>query len=63
MMEPLHINKKALTKTLTWRVISLLVGFGIGKLVTGSYGAALQFTLWYSLVSGILYYVHEIYWA
>ena len=54
------IHKKALYKTLSWRLISIIMSFFISMIFMGSMVEASKFALVYNVVSGFLYYWHEM---
>lgn len=54
------INKKAIYKTISWRIISILVSFGLSYYYLGSTEEATHYTVVYNGIGAVLYYLHEL---
>jgi len=54
--------KRAILKTLTWRVISAASFFGIVLIYSGSYKSATALTLIDGFIKTFLFYGHELAW-
>ena len=55
-------HKKALAKSISWRLLSSATTFGITYAVLGSLQSAGLITLIEAVFKTILYYTHELYW-
>jgi uncharacterized membrane protein len=55
-------KKRNIWKTLTWRIISLMLSFLIGFLITGSFEMGGLFAIFDFTIKSGLYYFHERYW-
>jgi uncharacterized membrane protein len=53
------IRKKALYKTISWRIVSTLLAFVLSYIYIGSFTEASKFTLVHAIIGSILYYGHE----
>lgn len=56
------ISKKTLYKTITWRIISILVSFCLSYYYLDSTEKATKYTIVYNFVGAILYYFHELFY-
>jgi uncharacterized membrane protein len=54
------VSKKALYKTISWRIVSIMLSLTLSLLIMGSWRQAVSYTLIYSALSSILYYYHEM---
>lgn len=54
------LSRKSLYKTITWRLISIVLSFTTSYVFLGSLDLATKYTIVYSIVSSILYYWHEM---
>tara|TARA_A100001037_G_scaffold79513_1_gene71533 strand:+ start:22474 stop:22731 length:258 start_codon:yes stop_codon:yes gene_type:complete len=55
-------KKRNIWKTVTWRIISLLLSFSVGFLITGSLESGGLFALFDFCIKSIIYYYHEVSW-
>ena len=55
-------KRRSLLKSITWRVVAVLVTFLVGAIMTGNIEFALSLSLVSNLVNFILYYLHERVW-
>ena len=55
-------RRKAIIKTITWRVVSVGIGFGMSIAFGFSSKEASIFTLLFNGVAMIAYYIHELIW-
>jgi len=55
-------KRRNVLKTITWRIISLILSFTVGFLVTGSFEMGGLFALFDFTIKSALYYFHEKYW-
>lgn len=53
------IRKKALYKTITWRLISTGQAFLLSLIFLGDLKLASQFTVTHAIIGSVLYYLHE----
>lgn len=54
------VSKKSLYKTISWRLISLIMSFTLSYYILGSLKTATTFTIVYNILGSILYYLHEM---
>ena len=54
------LSRKALYKTISWRIVSIIVSFILSYYFLGSIDGATHYTLVYNGISVILYYFHEL---
>lgn len=54
------INKKAIYKTISWRIISIAMSFGLSYYFLGSTEQATRYTIVYNCIGAVLYYFHEL---
>lgn len=54
------ISKKALYKTITWRLVSIAVSFILSYQFLGSVEEATTYTVVYNVIGSVLYYLHEL---
>lgn len=55
-------KKRSLVKSITWRVIAILVSFVVAFVMTGSASFAASLSILANLINFILYYLHERVW-
>ena len=55
-------KKRNIWKTVTWRIISLVLSFSVGYLLTGSFEVGGLFAAFDFFVKSVLYYLHERFW-
>ena len=55
-------SKKSLYKTISWRIVSIILAFTISYVIMGSASQASMFTVVHSVVATLLYYWHEVAW-
>lgn len=60
--KPKLVSKKSLYKTITWRILSLIMSFGLSYMLMGSLKTATTFTIVYNILASILYYFHEMFY-
>lgn len=58
----MNVSRKSLYKTISWRLLSIIVGFSITYLYLGSIEIATTLTVLHNVVATILYYNHEMFW-
>lgn len=56
-------RKKSLIKTITWRIIALIVSIIVAFIFTDKISMSLNIAIISNLLSMILYYVHERIWV
>lgn len=56
----MKLEKKYLLKSLTWRVVSVILSFVLSLYFFGAWRTALNYTLAYGAISTVLYYIHEL---
>lgn len=54
------ISKKALYKTISWRIVSVITSFTLSYHFLGSMEQATAYTIVYNLIGSVLYYFHEL---
>lgn len=54
------LHKKYLLKSLTWRLISIILSLSLSLWFFGTWQAAINYTIAYAIVSTVLYYIHEL---
>jgi len=54
---------RSLTKSLTWRIVGVVVLFIVSYLLTGDVPKASAITVTFNLVQIVLYYFHERIWV
>lgn len=59
----LNEGRRAIAKTVTWRVVATVVTGVVVYLFTGEFAEASKATLVAAVVLTILYYFHEEFWA
>ena len=55
-------KRRSLVKSVTWRVVAVLVTFLVGLIMTGNLEFALSLSLVSNFVNFVLYYFHERVW-
>jgi uncharacterized membrane protein len=55
-------KKRSLAKSVTWRLVAIVVTFVVGYIMTGSIELAASLSLVSNVVNFILYYLHERVW-
>jgi uncharacterized membrane protein len=55
-------KRRSLAKSITWRLIAIVVTFLVGFVMTGSLAFAASLSLLSNLINFILYYLHERVW-
>jgi uncharacterized membrane protein len=55
--------KRSLAKTITYRVIIVIMVFFIGLFITHDTKSALQITGWNAVLATVIYYFHERIWS
>ena len=55
-------KKRSLAKSITWRLIAIVVTFVVGYIMTGSLELAASLSVVSNLINFILYYLHERVW-
>jgi uncharacterized membrane protein len=55
-------KRRSLAKSITWRLIAIVVTFLVGFVMTGSLGFAASLSLLSNLINFVLYYLHERVW-
>lgn len=55
-------KQRSFIKSLTWRALAIISGFGITYAVLRDMAVATELTIIVNLVNFILYYVHERLW-
>ncbi len=56
-------KRRSIAKGLVWRLIAVVGSFTTIYLVIGNWFASIELTMWCNVVSAILYYLHERFWA
>lgn len=56
------VHKLYVYKALTWRTISIVLSFTLSLLFFSTWKEALSYTITYSIVSTILFYIHEMFY-
>ena len=54
------LHKKYVLKSLTWRLISIILSLGLSVYFFGEWKAAISYTAAYAVISTVLYYIHEL---
>jgi uncharacterized membrane protein len=55
-------KKRSLAKSITWRLVAIVVTFLVGYVMTGSLELAASLSVVSNLINFILYYLHERVW-
>jgi uncharacterized membrane protein len=55
-------RKRSITKSLTWRVICIIVSILTAYALTGKMDVAVAIGTVYNIITMILYYFHERFW-
>jgi uncharacterized membrane protein len=55
-------KRRSLAKSITWRLIAIVVTFLVGFVMTGSLAFAASLSLLSNLINFVLYYLHERVW-
>jgi uncharacterized membrane protein len=55
-------KRRSLAKSITWRLIAIVVTFLVGFVMTGSLTFAASLSLLSNLINFVLYYLHERVW-
>lgn len=55
-------RRKTIIKTITWRLLSLVIGFFMSIAFGFSNTEATKFTLLFNAVAFVAYYIHELVW-
>jgi uncharacterized membrane protein len=55
-------KRRSLAKSITWRLIAVVVTFLVGYVMTGSWEVAASLSIVSNLINFILYYLHERFW-
>lgn len=58
----MKLDKGILYKFLSWRLISIAIGFIVNYLVVHSFNDALNITIWYTVATLPVFYFHEVAW-
>jgi uncharacterized membrane protein len=56
------LNRKSLYKTISWRIVSIILSFTLSYVLMGSIEAATTFTVIYNVIATVLYYLHEMFY-
>lgn len=52
--------KKSIYKTISWRIISIVLSFVLSLIFMGSVEQATKYTVVYNVIATVLYYFHEL---
>lgn len=55
--------RRSLAKTLTYRIVIVLMIYIVTSLVTGNTKQALEITGWNTVLATVIYYLHERIWS
>jgi uncharacterized membrane protein len=55
-------KKRSLAKSVTWRLVAIVVTFIVGYIMTGSLELAASLSVVSNVINFILYYLHERVW-
>ena len=56
-------HKRSLIKTITWKVVSIIIAWLVAYFLTDNYETAIKITIIGSLLGLIWFYVHERIWC